>query len=124
MAAKEVNMMMNRYEGVSQYFTGGDRGICLGCDHFLKCRLHTEKEKVVQFCEEFSCETAGLPYDRSETYALPGSYEGQFAVRKPEHARSSYIGLCKACMKLLTCAFLKPGGGTWDCREYEERSEK
>jgi hypothetical protein len=102
-----------------QFVSKHDTGICTSCDDFLVCGLHCEDKTPVYFCEEFAC-TSGESHDRKrENYALPSQYEGIFVVRKPEAGRSAFIGLCRDCGKLETCAFLKPGGGTWQCECYE-----
>lgn len=96
------------------------RGICSTCDHVATCRLHSEDEKPVFFCEEFTCSLSDSVHERPETLAMPGSYGCQIAVRKPERARLAYFGLCRDCSELTTCMFSKPGGGTWQCDSYEE----
>jgi hypothetical protein len=95
------------------------RGICSGCDHVAACGLHSEEEKPVFFCEEFSCSSSDSVYERPGTLAIPGSSGCEVVVRKPEHARLAYLGLCNDCSELTTCVFLKPGGGTWQCDSYE-----
>jgi len=99
-----------------------DRGICSNCDDFLTCRFHSRDEGPVYFCDEFVCTSGQSKKRNSDKYGLPGQYEGQFVVKKPEKARQAFIGLCRTCTKLETCTLLKPGGGTFQCDSYEQRA--
>jgi len=47
----EVITMKDTRDTVRQH---DHRGICSGCDHVAACGLHSEDEKPVFFCEEFS----------------------------------------------------------------------
>jgi hypothetical protein len=107
-------------ERVLQDVRGAVGEICTACDQLSTCRFRTTRGMPVFFCEEFAYATAAPQVERDEVYALPGGYEDEFAVRKPENARFSYTGLCSSCLRLSTCMHLKPGGGTWDCAAYEE----
>lgn len=98
------------------------RGICSACDHAATCRLHSKYDEPVFFCEEFTGVSIGSVHEKLGTFAISGSYEQQVAVRKPECARLAYLGLCRNCEKIITCPFLKPGGGTWQCEDYVERA--
>jgi len=111
--------MKGAYDRISRY---DHRGICSACDHVATCRLHSEYDEPVFFCEEFTGVSIGSADERAGTSAISGSYEHQIAVRKPECARLAYLGLCRNCEKIITCPFLKPGGGTWQCDSYEERT--
>lgn len=100
-----------------------ERGICTSCDHFLTCRLHSEKDEPVFFCDEFVCTSKGSREPAPEYDGLPGQHEGRLVVVKSEESRPAFIGLCRTCAKLATCTLLKPGGGTWQCEVYEEKAE-
>jgi hypothetical protein len=99
--------------------TWHDVGICSACDDFPICKLRQKSKKPVLFCEEFKCAGSRSRQDAPTVTASnpPGS---PTVIEKPEACRSSYIGLCRTCKKLLTCTFTKPGGGTWQCSAYEE----
>ena len=111
--------MKGIYDRVHQY---DHRSICSACDQVAICRLHSESEKPVFFCEEFTGISNGSVHERPWTFAIPVSYECQNVIRKPECARLAYLGLCRNCDKITTCSFLKPGGGTWQCDSYEKRT--
>jgi hypothetical protein len=117
---EEAAMITIVQEGIAHDFKGVAGEICTACDDFLTCRFQTGKGMPVFFCEEFTCASTDPRADRVEVYALPGGHEDEFPVRKPENARFSYAGLCRSCLKLITCTHLKPGGGSWDCGTYEE----
>lgn len=94
------------------------KGICSNCDDSVICRFHMEGETPVFFCEEYCCE-ANPQGKIPEHFHIPHRHVSiPFAVR-PDKARDAYMGLCRTCLKLPTCTFLKPGGGTWDCESHE-----
>jgi len=113
-------MITMLHEQVGHGFKGVAPELCTACDHSPACRLQTGKAMPVFFCEEFACASASPQVERAGAYSLPGDYENEFPVRKPENARFSYKGLCSSCLGLSTCMYLKPGGGTWDCATYKE----
>jgi hypothetical protein len=96
-----------------------DVGICSACEDFAICKLRRKNKTTVLFCEEF--QPAGGTSRKNAPHA-PSSNpaKADTAIKKPEACRSSYVGLCRTCKKLLTCTFTKPGGGTWQCSAYEE----
>lgn len=111
--------MMSRYDMLHSY-DYDYRGICSTCDHVATCGLRSNNEKPLIFCEEFACNSSVPDHRNGENFAIPRSYESQIAVKRPEHARLAYIGLCRNCAILATCTFLKSGGGTWQCDVYQE----
>ncbi|PKN29945.1 MAG: hypothetical protein CVU64_05810 [Deltaproteobacteria bacterium HGW-Deltaproteobacteria-21] len=93
-------------------------GICSACDDSLICRLRTRADLPVFFCEEYRCES-NRQREIPEDFRLPNHHSTKTSSVRPEKAGDDYIGLCRTCLKLPACAFLKPGGGTWDCESYE-----
>lgn len=104
-------------------FANSDRGICSTCDRLQICRLHSEEDDPVLFCEEFECTSQRSQDTRRENYGLPGQHDGVIVVKRSESGRAAFIGLCRTCRKLASCVLLKPGGGTWYCESYEEEKE-
>lgn len=95
-----------------------ERGICFTCDDSAKCCFHMEREAPVFFCEEYRCES-NRQREIPEDFRLPNHHNAKTPSVRPEKAGDAYFGLCRTCLKLPTCAFLKPGGGTWDCESHE-----
>jgi hypothetical protein len=94
-------------------------GICSACEDFAICKLRRKNQKPVFFCEEFK--PALATSRRAAPVVSPSNpAHTDIVIEKPEACRSSYVGLCRTCKKLLTCTFTKPGGGTWQCADYEE----
>lgn len=96
-------------------------GICSSCDHVTICHFRGEARKPVYYCEEFSFLPAASR--NPGPAACAGLYDSRIVVTRSEQARSSFIGLCKTCLKLAACSYLKPGGGTWQCDTYENVSK-
>ncbi|MBN2124665.1 MAG: hypothetical protein JW821_10255 [Deltaproteobacteria bacterium] len=96
-----------------------ERSLCMSCKHYPMCKLQRQGDVQVFFCEEI--DLGALPDQGGEEprrTAAPSKVV-PITLRKPEAARSRYVGLCRKCKKLPTCTFTKPGGGTWVCEAYE-----
>jgi hypothetical protein len=113
-------MKTMKKEEDSAFSTWHDVGICSACDDFLICRLRRKNEKTIFFCEEFQSADSTSSRDAPSASSSNPADAADTVIEKPEACRSSYVGLCRTCKKLLTCTFTKPGGGTWDCPAYEE----
>lgn len=95
------------------------KGICSTCDDSLICRLPARAGLPVFFCEEY-CRESDRQREIPEDFQHLNDHHARTSAFRPEEARDVYIGLCRTCLKLPTCAFLKPGGGTWACGSYEQ----
>lgn len=95
------------------------KDICSSCRHDSDCGLNYRQDgKPVLFCEEFDPDSE-LPKDgrgaRDFVRLIP---QGTPIIEAKDLAQS-YVGLCKTCQKLSLCRFTKPGGGLWECVDYE-----
>jgi hypothetical protein len=114
-----MKIMRKQKEEDFQFPAGHAVGICSACDDFAICKLRRKNQKPIFFCEEFKSAVSASRRD-GPTVSASNPTETDTVIEKPEGCRSSYVGLCRTCKKLLTCTFTKPGGGTWHCPAYEE----
>jgi hypothetical protein len=99
----------------------GKVGICASCTKLAICRYPKSVQHPVMFCEEFSSSKAS-PCKR-EIPAEPVLLDAPVrAAVSWENFSNNYIGLCKRCSRLYACRLTKPGGGTWLCEFFEERT--
>jgi hypothetical protein len=96
-----------------------EQGICRSCEDYPTCKLQMRGDKPVFFCEEIPLAVSPRQASRGWQDIPAHSKVVEISAGKNEAARSLYLGLCRTCRKLTTCAFSKPGGGTWICEEYE-----
>lgn len=94
------------------------KDICSACDDSPTCRLHERVDLPVFYCEEYRREP-GRQREIPEDCPSWNDRNARTPAFRSGEARNGYIGLCRTCLKLPTCAFLKPGGGTWECESHE-----
>ncbi|MGD2126626.1 MAG: hypothetical protein PVG99_11135 [Desulfobacteraceae bacterium] len=113
---------MTAVEHFSSLGLSREKEICSTCRHSTDCRLnHRKGGKPVLLCEEFELDSE---------FSKDGTRERDFVRPIPQdtpmidknNLAQSYIGLCRTCKKLPLCCFTKPGGGTWECSDYEPKT--
>ncbi len=83
-------------------------GLCRDCVNAPACTFPRDPSRPIWSCDEFKSSTSA---SRPGQPVASGTAEA--ARTEPEELK----GLCRDCLRRLTCQFPKPPGGVWHCEE-------
>ncbi len=83
-------------------------GLCPDCMNEPTCTFPRDPSRPIWFCDEFKPSASASR--RGQPVASDTAEEER---TKPEELK----GLCRDCLRRLTCQFPKPPGGVWHCEE-------
>ncbi len=83
-------------------------GLCRDCVNESACTFPRDPSRPIWFCDEFK---------PSASPSRPGRPAGSDAAEAERTGPEELKGLCRDCLRRLTCQFPKPPGGVWHCEE-------
>lgn len=83
-------------------------GLCRDCVNDPTCTFPRAPSRPIWSCDEFKPSTPVSGPDQPAASGTAGTKRAE-----PEELK----GLCRHCLRRLTCQFPKPPGGVWHCEE-------
>jgi hypothetical protein len=83
-------------------------GLCRDCVNDPTCTFPRDPSRPIWSCDEFKPSTSVSSPDQRVAPSTAGTERAE-----PEELK----GLCRNCLRRLTCQFPKPPGGVWHCEE-------